>query len=225
MRFTVPQLRLLKEGELYGNYIKGGDMPIDQLINFVQAHFIDWDLSNPKFISWFEKTHPYASEAYLSEMGGMKQVLLDELPGANQSENLINALLKKTEASRGTTSGIMDAPIVLGHGAGSEYFDLSVRAQRVLHDLGLNTVGKLIKTPKSDILAHRFVGRITIKEITRKVGEFLQRFGHGRNAPWGPATAPESAAISAWVDSEANIVRPPKRSAKSPPWPSHRKYP
>jgi hypothetical protein len=234
MRYTVPQLRLLKEGELYGNYTKPGDAPIDQLINFVQAYFIDWDLSNPKFISWYKKTHGDPESPNQDPNrddfdddivdNTMKGVLLRELPNANQSPELIKKLIKRTKESSGQASGIMDAPVIVVEGY-SEYFDLSVRAQRVLSDLGLTTVGKLIRTPKSDILSHRFVGRITLKEITKKVDHFLRTYGKGRNVPWGPASAKEWEEITAWIVSEPDLVRPPKRSAKSLAWPSQRKYP
>jgi hypothetical protein len=206
MRYTIPQLRVLSEGELYGHYTKGGrgsdpsGDPIDQLINLVQGNFIDWDLNDPKFISFFQKTHPHADARYLEEMGGMKQVLLDELPTSNQTEGLIHTLIQKTEESGQSGPNIMDAPI-------DRYLDLSVRATHILRDLGIETVGALISTPASDILSHRFVGRVTIKELGRRTDEFLRKYGKGHNLPWPPATAEEWEKFAAWISSCEDAVK------------------
>jgi hypothetical protein len=208
---------------------EGGE--IDELVGLVQGHFIDWDLSNPKFIALFKKTHPHADEAYLKEMGGLKQVLLDELPTSNQTKELIHTLMQKTKESARKKRSILDAPMPHSHmGAGIDYFDLSVRAMRVLEDMGIDTVGKLIKVSKSDLLAHRYIGRITIKELTRKMSDFLKKYGNTRGVPWDPATADEYELIAAWIESEKDLLKPgrvhPKKPLKRPPghgpggWPS-----
>jgi hypothetical protein len=205
MKLTSPQRRLLKEGELYGSYLspRPGKMedetPIDQLISDVQSHFIDWDLNNEKFMKLFYKSHPHATPEYLGEMGGVYQVLMDELPGANQPQRLIDKLIKRTnEPSSTTNSYKLEAPV-------SE-LDLSVRARYTLEDMNIQTIGDLISTPKSEIIKHRNVGRTTIRELTRKVEEFKHNLEtYSLSLPGGETarTADEAVkALSKWVESD-----------------------
>ena len=203
MRYTVPQLKLLQEGELYGHYTMGGKGadpsgdPIDQLVNLVQGHFIDWDLSDPKFFGFFLKTHPHATPRYLEERGGLKQVILDELPASNQTEQLIRTLIKKTQESGPQGPSILDAP--------TSDIDLSVRSQAVIKDMNLDTLGKLISTPKEELIKHRYVGRVTIKELGRRVAEFVD---DSRRDDSSYSIPPEvEAKLVEWVNSTYTSAR------------------
>lgn len=215
IKYTAPQQRLLKEGELYGNYTKSGDTPIDQLINFVQSYFIDWDLNNPKFIGWFHKTHPSVSK----EQGGMQEVILNELPTANQSPELIKKLIKKTEETGKPKDSVLDAPII-AIGPSNGVLDLSVRATYVLRDNGVDTIRKLISIPKPDMLRWRNLGRTTLRELEKRVSDFIDEEGMSplawRELEWYKITPEELSQIEQWVNSKYTGTYTPGSGAWTP---------
>jgi len=208
MKLTAPQRRLLKEGGLYGSYLspRPGKMedeaPIDRLISDVQSHFIDWDLNNEEFMKLFYKSHPHATPKYLEEMGGgVYQILMDELPGANQSPQLIDELIKRTNEPSSTTKSFnLDAPV-------SE-LDLSVRATYTLKDMNIQTIDDLISTPKSEINKHRNIGRVTIKELTKKVEEWaLGEPGGNWSRVEHDFEDDHWMRVQKWVESSANATK------------------
>ena len=143
------KLNLLFEGELYGHYIRsGGGYPIDKLINLVQANFIDWDVSDPKFLKLFYSTHPHLDREAISSAGGVIGVLVKELNavGADGDQNpgLVAALIDRTQdsAQRG---GIMSVKL-------DEIMTLPVSLEGLVNSLGFVTIGDVVGTNKRAIM-------------------------------------------------------------------------
>jgi hypothetical protein len=74
--------------------------PINGLINYIDAYYIDWDLSNPKFIDGFRKFYP----DWLNREGSVAEIIIIDLEEGidrgDQPVELLNKLIKQTLRTR-----------------------------------------------------------------------------------------------------------------------------
>jgi hypothetical protein len=74
--------------------------PIDALILYAEAHYLDWSLHNPKFMDAFKKFYP----DWAKRLGSIAEILIDELEEAinrkTQPVALLDKLIKFTINSR-----------------------------------------------------------------------------------------------------------------------------
>jgi len=90
--------KILCEGELYGYYVSPGRSDIDRLIVAVEANYVDWDVSNPKFLEFFRKVYPAHAKLSMSAKSIVDKLVKELKKDSVQQPELINLLVGKTMA-------------------------------------------------------------------------------------------------------------------------------